>query len=196
MTKFLILLLISTTSFALKPHTAEYSLSMSGLDIAKETRTLRFENGIYYYDEHAKTTGWASLIKDYEITASSVFTLDTEGLHAQKYKILERSGKKIKKNYAITLTENTIDPLSLFMALSHELRMNPEKNDFNFIVNTGNKIKPQHYVRTQSDEIGLIKIVNPAKNIVAYFDRNQHYLPVKISKKKFGYQLKSVTFSP
>jgi hypothetical protein len=196
MNKIAILILsFSTSVFALTPHKAHYSLSMSGVKIANELRVLTHESGFFNYTAKAKTSGWARLIKDYEIKAQSNFILDELGIHSNQYQLLERDGKKIKKNINVNPKYREVDSLSLFLALSHALSQDSQQTDFYFQVNNGKKTKSQHYQRVKSNRTGLIKIINPSQNIVAYFSKEKEYLPVSIKKGKFNYQLKEVEFS-
>ncbi len=192
--RILFLLLLSSVAFALKPHTATYSLSIMGLEIAEEQRQLTQENGVYRYLENAQTTGLAKLIKDYQINAQSNFVIDESGIYSQHYKLFERDGELIKKDIDIQPQKPQIDPLSLFLSLSHGLAQNPKQSDFYFVVNDGKKVEKHHYQQVENKNSNLIKIINPEKHIEAYFAKNKHYLPVIVNKKKFSYKLNEVTF--
>ncbi|HIB28799.1 MAG TPA: hypothetical protein EYO47_05945, partial [Candidatus Thioglobus sp.] len=53
--------LVTTSALALKPHVAYYQLSINGLKIAEEVRTLhQLEDG-YFYTANAQTSGLAAL---------------------------------------------------------------------------------------------------------------------------------------
>ncbi|SMM98861.1 hypothetical protein SPONN_59 [uncultured Candidatus Thioglobus sp.] len=194
MKNLLFLLLLSTSAFALKPHTATYTLSVSDFEIALENRTLSKKEGVYYYNASAKTTGLASLIKDYEITAQSIFTINEFGLRSNKYQHFERDGDVIKKDINITPKNLQIDPLSLFLAFTNALEKNPNQTDFYFTVNDGEEAEEKHYQQVKSEDKNLIKIVNLKKKLTAYFAIDKHYLPVLIYRKKFSYRLNSVQF--
>ncbi|SMN10798.1 hypothetical protein SPBRAN_973 [uncultured Candidatus Thioglobus sp.] len=191
----LFLLLLSTAAFALKPHTATYTLSVSDFKIATEYRTLTQKNNSYLYRASAKTTGLASLIKDYEIKAQSTFSINEFGLHSSKYQYFERDGDVVKKDINITLNSPQVDSLSLFLAFTYALEKNPNQTDFYFKVNDGKEVKEKHYQQVKSDDKNLIKIVRPGKQLEAYFAKNKHYLPVLINKKKFSYTLTNVVFT-
>ena len=190
----LFLLLLSSSVLALKPHTATYTLSMLDFEIATEQRILSKKNNNYHYLAHAKTTGLASIIKDYEIKAESSFTISQFGIYSSHYKYFERDGKKIKKDIDIKLKNQQIDPLSLFLALADALAKNPKQTDFYFTVNNGKQTEQQHYQQVANDNPNLIKIINPAKQIEAYFAKHKNYLPISVNKKKFSYKLDSVSF--
>ena len=78
-TLFLIISIISVSAQALKPHIAKYQLSINGLKIAEEVRTLHQLDDEYFYTANAKTTGIAALIKKYSVSASSEFFIDQLG---------------------------------------------------------------------------------------------------------------------
>lgn len=185
----LLLFLFSNQAFALKPHIATYSLLMAGFEIAIENRELSLNNGIYRYVENANTIGFAKLVKDYEIKASSVFTIDDLGLHPSNYQLFEKEGDKIKKNINITPKYNEIDPFTLVLSLSYALKNNPKQSDFYFLVNDGEDIEKHHYQQVTNEDTNLIKIINKDKQIEAFFAKDKDYLPVLIKKKHFSYQL-------
>ncbi|NYT26721.1 MAG: DUF3108 domain-containing protein [Candidatus Thiodubiliella endoseptemdiera] len=101
--KFLILLLLSTSVLALKPHTATYTLSVSDFEIAQVKIALRKKGDVYTYTLDAQTEGLAFLIKDYQIRSKSTFTLNQFGLQSQRYQNFERDGNQVKKDIDIYL---------------------------------------------------------------------------------------------
>lgn len=195
MLKFILLFLFSGSVFALTLHTATYALSISGFEIANEQRVLSQKNQVYTYTENAQTIGLAKLIKDYQVRAYSEFSIDEFGLNSKHYRLLERDGKKVKKDIDIHPQNQQIDPLSLFLALTYALEKNPTQKNFYFWVNDGKKVKKQHYQRVKNDDTNLTKVINIQDDIQAYFAKDKHYLPVLIQRLKFSYRLKQVTFA-
>ena len=132
-------------ALAFEPHTANYQLSINGVKIAEEVRTLHKLDDQYFYTANAKTSGLAALIKDYTISASSTFSTNKEGVDSINYQILEQEGKHVSENYVIDIysesgtvisgltktqpkvitwrakKDNIVDPLSLFLALSYDI---------------------------------------------------------------------------
>ncbi len=192
--KLIFLLLLSTSVLALKPHTATYTLSISGFEIADEQRALVNQQGLYHYTTHAQTSGLTRLVKDYQINAQSWFVQDEIGIRSKRYKYFERDGETIKKDINIMPKGRQIDPLGLFLALTQALEQNPEQTDFYFLVNNGKKIEKHHYQQVPNEDNNLIKIINSDKHIEAYFAKDKNYLPVSTNKKQFSYQLKAVIF--
>ncbi len=186
-----LLLLLSSSVMALKPHTVTYTLSISDFEIANETRTLSKKDDVYHYAAHAKTSGFARLIKDYQIDAESSFVINKFGVQPTHYKLLERDGKKVKKDIDIQLSNQQIDPLSLPLALTQALERNPAQTDFYFSVNNGKKVKQHHYQQVKYEDKNLIKIIRPGKQFEAYFAKDKNYLAVLIKRKKLTYRLKS-----
>lgn len=189
-----LLLILSSSVLALKPHTAIYALSMSGFKIAEEQRILNKKNGVYHYLASAKTTDLVSLIKDYEIKAKSAFIINQFGIRSTHYQYFERDGKIIKKNIDIQPKNQEIDPLNLFLALTDALTKNPTQSDFYFFVNDGKEVERHHYQQVTSHDANLIKIVNTEKHLEAYFAKDKNYLLILMNNKKFSYKLKQVSW--
>ena len=214
----LLLSLFSLSTHAFKPHTANYQLSINGLKIAEEVRTLHQLEDNYFYTANAKTSGVAALIKDYSIAASSSFKLNAQGVDSINYQIMEQEDKKVTRNNAIdissdnstvisTLTKtqpkiatwktkkgNIVDPLSLFLALSYDIKQQPKKTEFNYQVADGKSINQHHYKKTNDQTITLNgetlntikieRIKHEGKNMQAYFLPDYQYLPVLIEQTK------------
>ena len=192
--KIFILLLISTSVLALKPHTATYILSMLNLEIADVDIALYKEKGIYTYTLKAETQGFIALIKDYQIRTKSVFTLDQFGLHSLNYQNFERDGDEIKKDINISLNSAQVDPLNQTLAMSNALEKNPNKKDFYFLLNNGKKVIKKHYQQVHNNNINLIKVVDSDGDLEVYFSRSKYYIPILISHKNFTYRLNSLHY--
>lgn len=173
------LLMLNVCSWAFEPHSVNYQLSINGIKIAEEVRTLHQLEGYYFYTANAKTTGLAALVKDYAIAASSSFKINEQGVDSINYQILEQEDKKISKNYAVDINSNgqsvvsvltksqpkvvtwkstagnILDPLSVFLALSFDLNKNPKKTDFFYQVADGKSIEKMHFVKTPDQSISI-----------------------------------------
>lgn len=211
--------LFSASTQALEPHFAKYQLSINGLKIAEETRTLHKLENNFFYTANAKTTGIAALVKKYSVAASSSFTIDELGVDDISYQIMELEDAQVKENYSIdinskhlkvisnlTKTQPTVltwdtkpgsvvDPLSLFLALAHDLKKTPEKSEFHYQVANGKSIKQHHYKKTGNQSISLnqktikaIKIekIGDGDKLEAYFLPEYQYLPISIKQVKNG----------
>ena len=213
-------LFFGTLSGAFEPHTANYQLSINGLKIAEEVRTLHQIEGGYFYTANAKTSGIAALVKDYSIAASSTFTLNTKGVDSSNYQIMEQEDKKISKNYAIDISSsggsitsiltktqpkvktwkakkgNIADPLSVFLAISFDIKNNPKQLEFSYQIADGKSVEKRTFKKTNNQKITLnnqqfnaIKVErvdSKDNNIKAYFLSEYQYLPVLIQQTKGG----------
>lgn len=223
-----ILLFYINTVFAFEPHTANYQLSINGIKIAEEVRTLHKLDGQYFYTANAKTSGLAAMIKDYTISASSTFSINKEGVDSINYQILEQENKQITENYVIDIYSknssvmsgltksqpkvvtwkakqgNIVDPLSLFLALSYDLKDRPSQSEFSYQVADGKSIEQQRYKKTRNqtttidsqtfNAVKVERINSESNNIQAYFLSEYQYLPVTIKltkgSKKYLYEIK------
>ncbi|RUA05159.1 MAG: hypothetical protein DSY43_05215 [Gammaproteobacteria bacterium] len=193
--KFLILLMLSTSVLALKPHTAIYTLAVSDFEIADVHIVLNKENNIYTYTLDARTEGLVALIKDYQIHSKSTFSINQFGIQSQRYQNFERDGDTTKKDIDIQLEKNQVDPLNQTLAISNALEKNPHKKDFYFLLNNGKRISKKHYSRKHNSE-DTIKIISENGETEVYFSRKQHYIPTLIRNKKVTYRLKTLRLSP
>ena len=186
--------LINTATSALTPHKATYTLSWSGVKVGVDNRKLTVKNNLYHYQSNAKTTGFGKLIKDYNVQAESILSIDRSGVNAGSYRVLEAIDGVIKKTIAIELKNDDLDPLSLFLALSNEINNNPAKINFDFRVNNGKKIEWHHYQIMESDDANTIKIIEKDKNIELHFSKNQNALFTYFRNPRLSLKLKSVIF--
>ncbi|ABL02046.1 hypothetical protein Rmag_0264 [Candidatus Ruthia magnifica str. Cm (Calyptogena magnifica)] len=218
LTLIIFTILINSTAHALKAHTANYKLSINGFKIAEEVRTLYKLDKHYFYTANARTSGLAAFIKDYSIAASSIFSSNPQGVDAIHYQIIEKEDGKLVKNYDIDIhsknhsimpiltktqskirtwhskSGNIVDPLSLFLALSNDLKHNPNQSIFTYQVTNGKSIEQHQYKRTNghflkinNQSIKAIKVnrINANNsNIKAYFLPKYQYLPVLIEQNK------------
>ncbi len=193
--KFLILLLLSTSVLALKPHTATYTLSVSDFEIAQVKIALRKKGDVYTYTLDAQTEGLASLIKDYQIRSKSTFTLNQFGLQSQRYQNFERDGNQVKKDIDIYLKKMQVDPLNQTLSISNALAKNSNEKNFYLLLNNGESIAKKYYQQVQNNSSNLIHVISSDGNTEVYFARNKYYIPVLIRNKDFTYKLNSVNFN-
>lgn len=217
-------------AFAFGPHVANYQLSINGIKIAEEVRTLHELDNQYFYTANAKTSGLAAMIKDYAISASSTFSINKKGVDSINYQILEQEGKQVTKNYAIDIYSkngtvmsgltkiqpnvitwkaeqgNIVDPLSLFLALSYDLKDKPNQSEFSYQVADGKSIEQQHYKKTENQVIKINnqtfkavkveRINSENNNMQVYFLSEYRYLPITIKltkgSKKYLYKIKDL----
>ncbi len=193
--KFLILLLLSTSVLALKPHTATYTLSVSDFEIAQVKIALRKKGDVYTYTLDAQTEGLAFLIKDYQIRSKSTFTLNQFGLQSQRYQNFERDGNQVKKDIDVYLKKKQVDPLNQTLSISNALAKNSNEKNFYLLLNNGESIAKKYYQQVQNNSSNLIHVISSDGNTEVYFARNKYYIPVLIRNKDFTYKLNSVNFN-
>ncbi|MBT6327118.1 MAG: DUF3108 domain-containing protein, partial [Candidatus Thioglobus sp.] len=150
-----------------------------GINIAKEIRTLHELDNQYFYTANAETSGVLSLIKDYSIAASSIFSINDKGVDGVNYQIMEQENGKVSKNRAIDISSknntvisiltktqpkiitwkaeqgNIVDPLSLFLAISYDLTNKPNQKDFYYQVANGKSVKQHHYQKSKNVDIKI-----------------------------------------
>lgn len=173
------LFLYTSNVLAFEPHTATYQLSINDFQIAEEARTLRKTDQRYTYTARAETSGFAAMIKDYAIVASSNFVINQTGVDSVNYKITEKEDGEVSKNYVIdmdsnnqivtsvstkqrpdvvtwkTKSGNIIDPLSLFLALSNDLEVYPRRTQFTYQVADGKSIETYRFEKVSSRVIKI-----------------------------------------
>ncbi len=186
--------LINTTVSALTPYEATYTLSWFGIKAGVDNRKLTVKNNLYHYKSNAKTTGLGKLIKDYNIEAEAILSIDHSGVNANSYSVFEVINGVIEKNITIKLKNDDLDPLSLFLALSNEINNNPAKINFDFMVNDGKKIERHRYQIVESDDANTVKIIEKDKNIELHFSKTQDALFTFFKNQRFSLKLKSVIF--
>jgi hypothetical protein len=216
---FLVFIICSNASIALNPFIAEYKLVVSGIPIATEIRTLNQFGSDYVYTANAKTSGLAKFLGDISIEARSLFSVNENGIDAQSYLINESKNSQLTKSYALNISSkhnmalsasalsipdaailkskdgNIVDPLSLFLALSYDLKKHPQKIIFNYQVANGETIEQQQYTKISNvivdidnKPISAIKVKKIGSNddIHAFFSPKYQYLPILIEKNKKG----------
>ncbi|WXT99952.1 MAG: hypothetical protein Ctma_0658 [Catillopecten margaritatus gill symbiont] len=194
MKTLILLFFISTSVLALKPHTANYTLSVSDFEIAKVKIALSETNGKYIYTLKAQTKGVIKLVKDYQISSKSIFTLSQFGLHSQHYQNFERDGDRVKQDIDIHPKNHQVDPLNQTLFIANVLEKQPDKQDIYFLLNDGKSVTKKHYRQTHSSNDNLIKFLSEDEKTEVHFARDKYYTPILIRNKKFVYQLNSIHF--
>jgi len=143
---FLTLVLYSLNISAFVDHTAIYNLSIGGVILAKEKRTLSSSNNIIRYSSEAKPTQLGKLIEDKVLISESIGEFSDGKYSPLFFKSLEISNKEIEKDLSVyisyradevsvKLIENNkkpktfssqnaiiIDPLSSFISIANLLK--------------------------------------------------------------------------
>jgi hypothetical protein len=193
-------------------HKISYKLYGSGFELGTENRVLTKHGDLYSYQANAKTEGFAKLIKNYKVDGKSLFVID-DGVKSQKFNSIEYDGDKVKKNINLNfdkvitnnITKNSwknnenngcVDFLSMFLAIGYDLK---NHNQFSYCLADGKKIKNYTFENQGQVELNLMDSKISATKLVSndievYMSKDYRYLPVLIKKKKWKYEIKSVSF--
>jgi len=230
---FISIFVLAAKVSAFEPHIAKYSLSINGISIAEEVRTLHKIDGGYFYTANAKTSGLVGLIKNYSISAKSSFNLNANGVDSSGYQVIEQDNNNVVKNFVVDINSklNTVvseptktksnvkkwttngsninDPLSLFLAISFDLKNKPKEKNLYYQVADGKSLDI-YQCSVMSNQ--LIDINNKPTNVIrvdiseksgdkieVYYLSKYMYLPVLIKKdkgdEKYEYKIKDYKIS-
>ena len=217
--KLIFLLALITNIQALTPHTAYYDIYINGIKIAKDTRTLTKNNNQYQYTEYAKTTGWMSWLRKYEVNITANLSVNNLGVNTINYQKIEKDGSKTKidekviidaQTQLITFNNQTfkkekgniVDNLSLFLALAYDLEKYPQQTEFTYQVINKKGVKYRNYKKITTETLNIngnqtpsIKLSDGA-NLDVWIAPSYHYLPVMLKKiendDEYRYKLKKL----
>jgi len=230
---FISIFVLAAKVSAFEPHIAKYSLSINGISIAEEVRTLHKIDGGYFYTANAKTSGLVGLIKNYSISAKSSFNLNANGVDSSSYQIMEQDDNNVTENFVVDINSklNTVvsgltktqpkvekwttngsnvnDPLSLFLAISFDLKNKPEKKNLSYQVADGKSLETyqcsvmsNQLIDINNKPTSVIKVDISKKSgdkIEVYYLSEYMYLPVLIKKdkgnEKYEYKIKDYEIS-
>jgi hypothetical protein len=186
---FAALSLLHTLTLALTPYSAKYSVTMLGIKIGTEYRTLKAEDGRYYYQSSIKTNNIGkSLYKDLEFSAESVFSVNHSGITPFSYREKNIEDGNTKKDINIDLKNREFDRLSIFFALPNVIINNPTKTNFYFKVDDGKNIKTHSYqIKTNNKD--YVEVVEKDKKIEIKFSKKMNYFPTYFKIKNISSRL-------
>ena len=227
---YLIILLIffSSNIHAFSPYTATYDLyadtSMGDYKIGIAKFRLETNDNNYIYSSSASTTSMWSALYKFSRQEKSIGTNIYDELVSRRYSIVENMGdndaKNInidffpEKNYATynnkkkwkIVPGTLVDELSVYLALSQDVKNNPSHSEFTYQVALEDKVKFQTFI-VEGNEIIIINneeinttLVNcPDLDLTLNLYQELEFLPVlinKINKKNtFRMVLQSFEFS-
>ncbi len=202
---------ISIDALELDLTTVKYKLTIGGVDIGIEKRTLHFADGQYIFTAEAKTTGIGSWLADYKITNISKFSINNNQLNSSEYQFTKRLKGKITKNIHLKIASKTlinminnqtyalteqahVDKLNLVIALGYALNKNNRQPSYSFWVIDKNGTTSYEFknygsatVTLANKPVNTIKLssFNIDKNrlIQLWLDPKQSYLPLIIKQK-------------
>ena len=227
---FTLFLLISFQIKALVPYEATYVLNatsdLGSLKVGEANFKLQIdENNKFIFSSKAFTDSiWKSLY-DYSRYEKSIGFNYESGLAITLYDLIEIEDSDIsknnkiriypEKNYAIfnngehweTITNNIVDELSVYLAISEDLQKNPGKTEFSYQVidEKGIQLVTFNYqdeesINIDNMQIQSMKFSSPELKIVLHVSKEYNFIPLiidrSISKNRFRLILKEFNILP
>ena len=215
MKKYFILALILTLVtpvFALTSYQAKFSLyvetDLGALKIGKANFALQAKDDNYVYTSKAFTSSLWKTLYDYSRTETSIGMKSNNDIVSSYYIVNENVKGSTKNDYEIYIyaeqnyaTYNgekykgeiepggLVDSLSVYLALSEDMKLNPEQTVFNYQVANSEGIKRQDFtvagretITINDKEIETNIILCPELNLSLNLAKEYGYLPVMIRK--------------
>ena len=210
-TLFVLLILYSLKNFALTPYHAIYDMyadtTFGNFKLGTVEFNLETTNNDYIYSSVATTDSiWDSLYKYSRYEKSTGSNIYNE-LVSNSYSVVEKRGdhseKNIKidffpdKNYATYNNKKKwkiapgtlVDELSVYLALSQDVKNNPSLKEFTYQVALEEKVKFQTFfilglesINLNNNLIETIVVNCPDLNLTLKLSKEHNFLPVYISK--------------
>ena len=215
MKKYFILALILTLVtpvFALTSYQAKFSLyvetDLGALKIGKANFALQAKDDMYVYTSKAFTSSLWKTLYDYSRTETSIGMKSNNDIVSSYYIVNENVKGSTKNDYEIYIyaeqnyaTYNgekykgeiepggLVDSLSVYLALSEDMKLNPEQTVFNYQVANSEGVKRQDFtvagretITINDKEIETNIILCPELNLSLNLAKEYGYLPVMIRK--------------
>ena len=198
--------------FALSSYQAQFSLyaetELGALKIGKANFALQVKDDMYVYTSKASTSSLWKTLYDYSRTETSIGMKSNNDLVSSYYIVNENVKGSTKNDYEIYIyaeqnyaTYNgekymgeiepggLVDSLSVYLALSEDMKLYPEQTIFNYQVANSEGIKRQDFtvdgreaITINDKEIETIIILCPELNLSLNLAKEYGYLPVMIRK--------------
>ena len=224
---FTLILILSSRVHALSPYSALYDLyadtNMGNFKIGIAEFSLETDDENYIYTSQASTKSMWNALYKFSRYEQSIGINSYNELVSKKYMVTEILGDNDKKNITIDFFPeknyatynnnekwkispgNLVDELSVYLALSQDVKNNLDAKEFIYQVGSEEKVKFQTFningkeKITIGDQIIDTILVNcPELNLTLNLSENHNYLPVlieKIDKKtNFRIVLNSIEF--
>ncbi len=215
MKKYFILALILTLVtpvFALTSYQAKFSLyvetDLGALKIGKANFALQAKDDMYVYTSKAFTSSLWKTLYDYSRTETSIGMKSNNDIVSSYYIVNENVKGSTKNDYEIYIyaeqnyaTYNgekykgeiepggLVDSLSVYLALSEDMKLYPEQTIFNYQVANSEGIKRQDFtvagretITINDKEIETNIILCPELNLSLNLAKEYGYFPVMIRK--------------
>jgi hypothetical protein len=215
MKKYFIVAIILTLVmpvFALSSYQAKFSLyvetDLGDLKIGKANFVLQAKDDNYVYTSKASTSSLWKALYEYSRTETSIGMKNNDLLVSSYYIVKENVKGSTKKDYEVYIfaeqnyaTYNgekymgeiepggLVDSLSVYLALSEDMKLNPEQTVFNYQVANSEGIKRQDFTVSGYETISIngknletIIILCPELRLSLNLSKEYGYLPVMIRK--------------
>ncbi len=208
-------LIIGVNIYASLPlHTLSYDISNNGVALGNEVRTLTKEGEIYTYTAATQTSGFVKLFFDYQLSVISSFRVTPE-LSPISYQIKESKDGSITQDVSLSFSNDSVktdtkkwipqkralDVLSIFLALGHDYQAN---RALEYQVADGKKLKTQVFEVKEERDISLtinntlenlsVIVLTNNNDIEVFLSPKYQYIPVRVIKKSWEYQLTKIDF--
>jgi len=207
----LVLIFVSFKIYALAPYKAIYDLyadtTLGNYNIGIAEFILKVNGDEYIYSNNAKTKSmWSALYKFSRYEESTGTNIYNEFI-SSTYSIIENLGDNAEKNIQIDFfpeknyaTYNNkkkwkiapgtlVDELSVYLALSQDVKNNPSLKEFTYQVALEEKVKFQTFfilglesINLNNNLIETIVVNCPDLNLTLKLSKEHNFLPVYISK--------------
>lgn len=204
-------LIFSISTHALSSYEASYdlyaNLALGSLKIGKADFKLETDNDSYVYTSKASVSPLWQTLYNYSRSETSSGLVVNKQLITNYYRLLEHKGDSIHKDVEINIFVDQnfsmvgdakhwkngpgkiADELSIYLALSRDINLQPAKEIFTYQVADSKGIKPQNFqiigkeiIEINGKKLQTIKISCPELRLTLHFSEKIDYLPALISK--------------
>ena len=203
-------LFITLQSYALSSYMGEYKLyaktKLGSLHIGAAQFMLNVDDNKYIYTTEARTSSLLKALYDYSRSEQSIGHEIEGELISTHFTVVERIKNEVKKNYELTIINrnsvisstgkqwtidpgNLVDQLSVYLALSIDIKKNPDQVEFIYQVAEEDGVEYQKFlvegyqtVTIQDNEMETVVINCPELELTLNLSVEHNFQPVLIHK--------------
>ena len=208
-------LIFSISAHGLSSYEASYDLyadmALGSLKIGQANFKLKADNDQYTYTNEASVSPLWETLYNYSRSETSSGLVVNQQLISNYYKLLERKGDSVHKEIEIDIFVDQnfsmvgetkhwkngpgkiADELSIYLALSRDISIQPSKKIFTYQVADSEGIKPQNFsvlgkeaVEINGEQLQTVLISCPELRLTLNYSEKFDYLPVLIRKTNGG----------
>jgi hypothetical protein len=208
---FLLIILLVTNANAFNSYSASYILSagtvVGEFQIGTVILDLKRDENHFTYTSEATTDSILKALYDYSRIEKSTGYFKKKQLISNYFSVIEKEKNKIKKNFEIiTFPDKSyalssagkkwkinqgsiVDPLSVYLALSTDMFLYPNKKDFIYQVvdedgvkNLSFKVDGPEIIQINEDKIITIRVLCDELRLTINLAFNDNLQPIKIQK--------------